>query len=62
MKTDKNAVPSIVKQQIINLINDSGVDAKTFISELASEYNLKNFSNNHSVEVDYTCYWDSFVD
>lgn len=62
MKTDKNVVPSILKQQIINLINDSGVDAKAFISELASEYNLKNFNKTHSVEVDYTCYWDSFVD
>lgn len=62
MKTDKNAVPSIVKQQIINLIDDSGVDAKAFISELANEYNLKNLNTNPSVEIDYTCYWDSFVD
>ncbi|MCI1944080.1 hydrolase [Clostridium luticellarii] len=54
-------IPEDLQEQIEDLISKSGLSAKDFIKELAYHYNIKE-AKSDSVVLDYTNYWNSFVD
>ncbi len=52
-----------VKMQIGELISKSGMPTEEFIKSLAEYYNIKKAESSIStVVLDYTNYWNSFVD
>ncbi|MFL0194874.1 hydrolase [Clostridium sp. WILCCON 0269] len=54
-------IPEDLKKQVADLISKSGIPAKDFIKGLADYYNIKDVSANSTV-LDYSNYWNSFVD
>jgi hypothetical protein len=55
-------IPEKTKQQIIELINNSGIQVSDFINELSNMYNIKNTNNSSQFIIDYNSYYDSFID
>lgn len=56
-------IPEELKKQIGELISQSGIPEKDFVKELADYYNIKDTTTEISpVALDYTNYWNSFVD
>lgn len=50
-----------LQKQIEDLIKKSGMPAKEFINALADHYNVK-YPDVSPVVMDYSNYWNSFVD
>ncbi len=56
-------IPEDIKLQLRELISKSGMPTEDFIRSLANSYNVKKVESNIStVVLDYTNYWNSFVD
>ncbi|MEY7998930.1 hydrolase [Clostridium sp. Mt-5] len=54
-------IPEDLQKQIGDLISKSGLSAKDFIKELAYCYNIED-AKSDSIVLDYSNYWNSFVD
>ncbi|AZV55831.1 hydrolase [Clostridium sp. AWRP] len=54
-------IPEDLQKEIEGLIEKSGMPAKEFINALAEHYDV-NYSNVSPVAIDYSNYWNSFVD
>lgn len=54
-------IPEDLKKQVTDLISKSGIPAEDFIRGLADYYHIKNAETN-SIVLDYSNYWNSFVD
>lgn len=54
-------IPEAIKKQVTDLISKSGIPAEDFIKGLADYYNVKN-AKADSIVLDYSNYWNSFVD
>ena len=52
-------IPQNVKNQVIDLINQSGIKPEELIHELSSVYKVKT---TEDTIVDYKAYYDSFID
>lgn len=56
-------IPEDIKLQLSALISKSGMATEDFIRSLANSYNIKKVESNISpVVLDYTNYWNSFID
>jgi hypothetical protein len=56
-------IPEDIKMQLNDLISKSGMPTEDFIRSLANSYNVKKVESDIStVVLDYTNYWNSFVD
>lgn len=54
-------IPENLREQIDDIISESGLSAKDFIKELAYCYNVGD-AKSDSIVLDYSNYWNSFVD
>ncbi|QZY56117.1 hypothetical protein [Crassaminicella profunda] len=62
---NKNAIlsPEAAKQQVVELINHSGVVPEDFIKELAHMYHMETVENSCThFHADCKTYYDSFVE
>ncbi|MCT8976216.1 hydrolase [Clostridium sp. CX1] len=52
-----------LKDQIEELISKSGFPVKDILKDFSNDYRLKDFEESLTPgSIDYTNYWDSFVD
>lgn len=55
--------PEATKQQVLELINHSGILPQDFIKELANIYHVEGAENSYTqFNTDYKTYCDSFVE
>lgn len=63
MNTNNTLNPEETKQQVKELVNNSGIAPEDFIKALADLYNIEKPTNSHDTfDTDYKTYCDGFVE